>query len=119
MKLILTLMVLSVSGGDDMANTQPIPSLHRKYSHRKRRWRKAIRPYNAKLERMAWCESRGDWHINTGNGYYGGLQFDKSTWRSVGGRGLPHHHSKTAQKYRAVKLIRIRGYAPWPHCGYV
>ena len=80
------------------------------------RWQ-AVRPYNAKLERMASCESTKRWSLNTGNGYYGGLQFDLSTWRSVGGRGYPHHNSKLEQKYRAVKLIRKRGYRPWPRCG--
>lgn len=79
----------------------------------------AVRPYNAKLNRMAWCESRRRWFINTGNGYYGGLQFDFRTWRSVGGRGYPHWNSILEQKYRAVLLIRRRGYSPWPHCGYV
>lgn len=81
--------------------------------------REVVRPYNAKLERMAWCESRKRWHINTGNGYYGGLQFDRRTWRSVGGRGYPHQNSRLEQKFRAVKLIKRRGYSPWPHCGYV
>ena len=80
------------------------------------RWQ-AVRPYNAKLERMARCESTSRWWLNTGNGFYGGLQFKLSTWRSVGGRGYPHHNSKLEQKYRAVKLIRKRGYQPWPHCG--
>jgi hypothetical protein len=80
------------------------------------RW-EAVRPYNAKLERMAWCESRRRWHIATGNGFFGGLQFDAQTWHSVGGRGMPHWHSPLEQKYRAVLLIRRRGYAPWPVCG--
>lgn len=84
------------------------------------RWN-VVRPYNAKLERMALCETRQNgkarWFANTGNGYYGGLQFDLSTWRSVGGNGYPHNNSKLEQKYRAVKLIRKRGYRPWPRCG--
>jgi hypothetical protein len=78
-----------------------------------------IQPYNAKLERIAQCESSGRWFINTGNGYYGGLQFTLSTWRSVGGRGYPHQNSKLEQKFRAVLLIKQRGYSPWPVCGYV
>lgn len=85
--------------------------------HVDRRWN-VVRPYNAKLERMAMCESTKRWYINTGNGYYGGLQFDLSTWRSVGGRGYPHWNSKLEQKYRAVLLIKRRGYSPWPVCGY-
>lgn len=80
------------------------------------RWQ-VVRPYNAKLERMAWCESRQRWSLNTGNGYYGGLQFDLSTWKSVRGRGYPHRSSELEQKYRAVLLIRKRGYQPWPRCG--
>jgi hypothetical protein len=77
-----------------------------------------VRPYRAKLERMAYCESTGRWFIATGNGFYGGLQFDLQTWRSVGGRGYPHLSSKLEQMYRAVRVIRRRGYSPWPICGY-
>ncbi|SRR5580765_3333211 len=77
-----------------------------------------VRPYNAKLERMAQCESGGRWYINTGNGFYGGLQFTLPTWRSVGGRGMPHQNSKMEQKYRAVILIKRAGYGPWPVCGF-
>ncbi len=80
------------------------------------RW-KVVAPLNAKLDRMARCESGGRWWIATGNGYFGGLQFDARTWRSVGGRGLPHHHPRIEQKFRAVLLIRRRGYQPWPVCG--
>jgi Transglycosylase-like domain len=85
------------------------------------RWR-TVRPYNAKLERIARCETRGipvalRWRTNTGNGFYGGLQFTLSTWKSVGGRGYPHRNSKLEQKFRAVKLIKKSGYGPWPICG--
>lgn len=80
------------------------------------RW-KTVRPYNSKLERMADCETDARWFLNSGNGYYGGLQFDLSTWKSVGGRGYPHKNSKLEQKFRAVKLIKRRGYRPWPNCG--
>ena len=80
------------------------------------RW-SAVRPYNAKLNRMAMCESGGRWHIATGNGFYGGLQFVPSTWWSVGGRGMPHWASVLEQKYRAVLLIRRAGFSPWPVCG--
>jgi hypothetical protein len=84
-----------------------------------RRKRRIVRPYNAKLERMAWCESRKRWWLNTGNGFYGGLQFTLGTWRWVGGRGYPHQNSELEQKYRAVKLIHKGGYGHWPRCGYV
>ena len=45
-------------------------------------------------DRVAQCESGGNWSINTGNGYYGGLQFSLSTWRAFGGSGMPHQASK-------------------------
>jgi hypothetical protein len=99
----------------------PMPATQHKVQHRPHRvnrW-KVVKPYNRKLERMAWCESTGRWFINTGNGFYGGLQFTLSTWRSVGGRAYPHQNSKIEQKYRAVKLIKREGYGPWPVCGYV
>jgi hypothetical protein len=85
------------------------------------RWQ-VVRPYNAKLERMAMCESTKRWHIvkrnRDGSVFYGGLQFTLSTWKSVGGRGFPHHKSKLEQKYRAVKLIKKNhGYGDWPICG--
>jgi hypothetical protein len=83
------------------------------------RWR-MVQPYDAKLERMAKCESTKRWHIvthtRTGT-FYGGLQFMLSTWRSVGGRGYPHRNSELEQKYRAVKLIKRSGYGQWPRCG--
>jgi hypothetical protein len=84
------------------------------------RWQ-AVRPYNAKLERMAYCETKWNgrtrWFANTGNGFYGGLQFKLSTWRWVGGRSYPHRNSILEQKYRAVRLIKRMGYTPWPRCG--
>jgi hypothetical protein len=82
------------------------------------KWR-VVRPFNWKLNRIAWCESTGRWHIATGNGFYGGLQFTLGTWYSVGGRGMPHLNSVLEQKYRAVKVYKRRGsWADWPVCGY-
>jgi resuscitation-promoting factor RpfA len=45
-------------------------------------------------DKLAQCESGGNWGINTGNGYYGGIQFNASTWRAYGGTGMPHQASK-------------------------
>jgi hypothetical protein len=83
----------------------------------RKRMRRMVAPFNAKLNRMAWCESRGNWFIATGNGFFGGLQFDLPTWQYVGGSGMPHQASKLEQKYRAVLLIKRRGFGPWPVCG--
>ncbi len=67
-------------------------------------------------ERLARCESGGNWSINTGNGYYGGLQFSVSSWRAVGGSGLPHQNSKAEQIRRAEKLLKLQGWGAWPTC---
>ena len=66
---------------------------------------------------VAQCESGGNWAINTGNGYYGGLQFLLSTWRSVGGQGYPHQNSPDEQAYRAEILKNRSGLGQWPVCG--
>ena len=67
-------------------------------------------------ERLAQCESSGNWHINTGNGYYGGLQFSLASWRAVGGRGMPNYASKTEQIRRAERLQAMQGWGAWPEC---
>ncbi|GAB3189070.1 resuscitation-promoting factor Rpf [Nesterenkonia suensis] len=67
-------------------------------------------------DRLAQCESTGDWSINTGNGYYGGLQFSLQSWQAVGGSGYPHQASKQEQIHRAEKLQAIQGWGAWPSC---
>ena len=67
--------------------------------------------------RLAQCESGGRWHINTGNGYYGGLQFSLGTWHAYGGTGLPSSHSRETQIAVATKLRNASGgYGAWPAC---
>lgn len=77
-----------------------------------------VRPFRARLSRIAQCESGGRWHIATGNGFYGGLQFLPSSWWAVGGTGLPHYRSKLEQMYRAVRLMRLQGWGAWPVCRF-
>ncbi len=65
------------------------------------------------------CEATGDWHINTGNGFYGGLQFDEGTWLSNGGGEYgPFAHLATREQQIEIaeKLRDSRGYNPWPGC---
>jgi len=64
-------------------------------------------------DRIAKCESGGNWSINTGNGYYGGLQFSLATWRSVGGTGYPHENSKAVQIKHAKILQKRSGWGQW------
>ncbi|QFQ96249.1 LysM peptidoglycan-binding domain-containing protein [Streptomyces phaeolivaceus] len=70
-------------------------------------------------DRIAKCESGGDWHINTGNGYYGGLQFAASTWRAYGGTAYAataDKASKSQQIAVATKVQRAQGWGAWPTC---
>jgi uncharacterized protein YabE (DUF348 family) len=66
---------------------------------------------------LAQCESGGNWAINTGNGYYGGLQFNLGTWQAYGGSGYPHQNSREAQIAVAERLrAATGGYGSWPGC---
>ncbi len=66
---------------------------------------------------LAQCESGGNWAINTGNGYYGGLQFNLGTWQAYGGTGLPSNASRETQIAIATKLRDASGgYGAWPAC---
>ena len=66
---------------------------------------------------LAQCESGGNWAINTGNGYYGGLQFNLGTWRAYGGTGYPHQASRETQIAVATRLRDATGgYGSWPGC---
>ncbi|MBD8870670.1 transglycosylase family protein [Nocardioides sp. MJB4] len=68
-------------------------------------------------DQLAQCESGGNWAINTGNGYYGGLQFNLQTWRGYGGTGYPHQNSRETQIAVATRLRDARGgYGAWPSC---
>ena len=66
---------------------------------------------------VASCESGGNWAINTGNGYYGGLQFNIGTWQAYGGSGLPSNASRETQIAIATKVRDANGgYGAWPGC---
>ncbi|MCO1577151.1 transglycosylase family protein [Crossiella sp. SN42] len=79
-----------------------------------------VPPDGAVWDRLAQCEATGNWAANTGNGYYGGLQFNAGTWRAYGGAqyaALPHQASREQQIAVATKLRDARGgYGAWPHC---
>lgn len=71
-------------------------------------------------ERVAQCEASGNWAANTGNGFYGGLQFTQSTWNAFGGQ---QHASRAdlatpaQQKAIGEKVLAGQGAGAWPHCG--
>ncbi|MEX3532475.1 resuscitation-promoting factor protein RpfE, partial [Mycobacterium tuberculosis] len=65
---------------------------------------------------IAQCESGGNWSINTGNGYYGGLQFTAGTWRANGGSGSAANASREEQIRVAENVLRSQGIRAWPVC---
>jgi len=67
---------------------------------------------------LAKCEAGGNWAINTGNGYYGGLQFNLGTWQSYGGQGYPHENSREQQIAIGQKVVNANGgsFSAWPGC---
>ncbi|MFD7442363.1 transglycosylase family protein [Streptomyces sp. NPDC059909] len=69
---------------------------------------------------VAQCESGGNWSINTGNGFYGGLQFSASTWAAYGGTAYAataDRATKAQQITIAEKVLAGQGKGAWPHCG--
>ena len=70
-------------------------------------------------DRLARCESGGNWAINSGNGYYGGLQFDVATWSAYGGTkyaARPDLATREEQIVVGEALYAKRGFQPWPSC---
>jgi Transglycosylase-like domain len=66
---------------------------------------------------MAQCESGGNWSADTGNGFYGGLQFTPATWASHGGSGSPAAASREEQIRVARNVLATQGLGAWPVCG--
>jgi hypothetical protein len=67
-------------------------------------------------DQLAKCEAGGNWAINTGNGYYGGLQFNLGTWRANGGVGMPHEASREQQIAIGQRVQASQGWGAWPSC---
>ena len=101
----IILMLLALVAANALAIVGPTSSAH---AASNRVW-----------NRLAQCESGGRWHINTGNGYYGGLQFSRSTWRGFGGgkfARFAHRASKGEQIRVAERVRRAQGWGAWPSC---
>lgn len=73
-------------------------------------------PGSSVWDSIAQCESNGNWQTNTGNGYYGGLQFTLSSWQAFGGSGNPSQASRDEQIAIAQKLQASQGWSAWPVC---
>ncbi|MGY0486085.1 transglycosylase family protein [Streptomyces sp. WG-D5] len=75
---------------------------------------------SSEWDQVAQCESGGNWSINTGNGFYGGLQFSASTWSAYGGdqyASTADQASKAQQIAVGEKVLASQGAGAWPNCG--
>ncbi|BCT75310.1 transglycosylase [Sinomonas cyclohexanicum] len=70
----------------------------------------------ATWDALAQCESSGNWAINTGNGFSGGLQFTQSTWAAYGGVGAPQNATRAQQIAVAERVLAGQGWGAWPAC---
>ena len=70
----------------------------------------------ATWDALAQCESGGNWSINTGNGFYGGLQFTQQSWNGVGMSGSPATATRAQQIEAGERLLAIQGWGAWPAC---
>jgi LysM repeat protein len=71
-------------------------------------------------DKVAQCESTGNWSINSGNGYYGGLQFSQSTWAANGGTEFAPRADQATKEEQirvAEKVLDRQGPQAWPSCG--
>jgi hypothetical protein len=81
-------------------------------------------PHHCAKHRRPWgclaqCESGGRWNANTGNGFYGGLQFGQRTWQAFGGRAYAPRADLATRKEQirvAEKVVRAQGWQAWPAC---
>jgi hypothetical protein len=94
------------------APAQRDPAADRRAATRQRR-RQLVQRWSGVAE----CESGGNWQTNTGNGYYGGLQFSLSTWQAYGGRGRPDRQPAWYQAGIADRVRQQSGLHHWPNCG--
>ena len=67
-------------------------------------------------DQLAVCESQATWDLDTGNGFYGGLQFSQRSWEGVGGYGSPAAATREEQIMRAESLYDLQGWQAWPRC---
>lgn len=90
-----------------------------RYRRQVKRWRAYAAPLMGVLNRIAACESHGNPRAVSSTGKFRGkFQFDYGTWAGVGGSGDPAAASEAEQDFRAARLYRLRGGAPWPVCRY-
>ncbi len=105
--LVVGIWALVVGGGDTQPSARTRAELFVERLPRQR---------VATWDRVAECESAGDWAAATGNGYYGGLQISQATWLEFGGTGSPDEASREEQIMIAESIQADEGWGAWPAC---
>jgi len=119
---VLPNVIVSTPPPKQVAKKTVAPHVHKKVIPKKASRSRRVTQGSPKLtensvwDRLATCEAGGNWSINTGNGYYGGLQFSLPSWRAVGGSGLPSNASRREQIAKGKKLQSSQGWGAWPAC---
>ena len=105
---VVVVVAMSVSGGDGDGEDEPTEA---------EAFVAALPPgREATWDALAQCESEGQWDRDTGNGYFGGLQFSLVSWEGVGGFGSPAQAPREEQIMRAEMLHELQGWNAWPRC---
>ncbi|MFJ8938110.1 transglycosylase family protein [Streptomyces sp. NPDC102365] len=102
--------VLALAAPVEAAASPPVPEDRASYACAKDRW-----PWGC----VAKCESSGRWNANTGNGFYGGLQFWQPTWRAFGGLAYARRADLATREEQirvAEEVLRVQGWKAWPVC---
>lgn len=113
-------MAAALPAPADAADACRTRACHVRVAKRERheRWRRVTAPYRPWLRSVRACESGGDYRVIDATGtFFGAYQFTLTSWRAVGGWGMPHEAGPLQQDYRAVRLLRVQGAGAWPVCG--
>jgi hypothetical protein len=120
--------LLRTDPADDVEPAPATSEIADRYAHARPAQRPSRSERRSVWDDLADCESghrdrhgnvitgSARWGLNTGNGYYGGLQFSRRSWAWVGGTGMPHEHSRVEQIRRGEELQRRQGWGAWPAC---
>lgn len=108
--------IVAVESQTQMANDQPQVEVQAEPQKPPIPEAPVSRVDDAVWDNLAKCESGGNWHINTGNSFYGGIQFTQESWNAVGGSGLPSEAPREEQIMRGKILQANGGWGNWPAC---
>lgn len=115
MKLLMAALLLAPTPGYSIDDIDPLPRTVKRVEQRAVVETEVLGVRYSRWDAVAQCESGGDWSINTGNGYYGGLQFDQQTWDAHGGQEFAPRADLATRDQQIAVADRL-AYDGWPNC---